>query len=236
LVLCHDQSVTFVASPGYAAYEWREYNWKVIGQHTETLLPESNSSYSVFAVDSCGCESRSQSIRYLKFNEKSMRPEIYQSGNTLHSPFSDSYQWYYGNDPIPGANKSWFKPDKPGTYYVEIGYGGKLGYSDLCRIKSPGFHYQTNNVDSPLPSAPDISIYPAPSPGPITLSAKLRTYETTKVRIVNALGVTVSDQAHSGDQLSSGISVNLSHCTAGVYLVMFLNKTGVSTRQFMILR
>jgi hypothetical protein len=133
-----------------------------------------NGTFSIKLKSSLGCDS----IVNLNLTIKNIiAPNVTLSGGKLTTSSSyNSYQWYYNNTAITGANTFQLTPQFNGNYSVEV------SDSSNCKDKSVDYNYIYNSIAD---NSNFLKIYPNPSNGVF----QIETSETIdKIEIFNIQG------------------------------------------------
>ena len=140
------------------------YNWSITGANftkvtdTEYNIVFGSSNVTITVTPANGTNGSCTGTPLTKsitVGTAPTKPTITQTGTTLNSTTSTSYQWYLGNNMISGANASAYSPSQNGTYYVES------RNANGCSTFSDAFTYFTTAIreDAKFKS---FSFYPNP--------------------------------------------------------------------------
>jgi hypothetical protein len=162
--------------------------------------------YALRVTAGTGCTSLSQPVSVTVFPV--LTPIISRNGNMLSSAGYVTYQWYFNNNPIPGATNADLSITQNGYYQVSgTDANGCTSTSAIAWIQNLGIDNQIR--------ADDIKIFPNPA--------------TTEVHIVSPVRVNVAIRNMQGQIVLSGYAVttmNISSLANGVYMISILDKDG----------
>jgi len=137
---------------------------------------------------------------------------ITQTGNQLTASAGNSYQWIdcaQGNTAIPNAtSQSYTAPAGGGSYAVVVTSANSCSDTSDCIIVFPA------GISDIWGDRQQISLYPNPATGIVTLSAA-RTFEHATLRLVNLVGMVVWERPLSGRQEVFDVS----RYAPGIYMV-----------------
>ena len=147
------------------------------------------------------------------------KPTVTQTGTTLNSSTSTSYQWYLGNNMISGATASTYSPTQNGTYYVES------RNANGCSTFSDAFTYFTTAIreDAKFKS---FSFYPNP------VQTTLNTVFTEKydLEFFDTLGRKVLESKN----LIGETQTDMSALNKGIYIMKVTSGGKIATRKMII--
>ena len=147
------------------------------------------------------------------------KPTVTQTGTTLNSSTSTSYQWYLGNNMISGATASTYSPTQNGTYYVES------RNANGCSTFSDAFTYFTTAIreDAKFKS---FSFYPNP------VQTTLNTVFTEKydLEFFDASGRKVLESKN----LIGETQTDMSALNKGIYIMKVTSGGKIATRKMII--
>ncbi|MCS6990595.1 MAG: T9SS type A sorting domain-containing protein [Chitinophagales bacterium] len=120
--ICHNQSVTLDAGPGYKSYTWSN------GKTGQTLKVEQTGSYTVTVKDNNNCYGTSAPVSVTVHEPVDpvitiVGPTAFCEGTSptyLQAPAGYSYQWQKGSNILPGETKQKYYPTTGGNYRVTI--------------------------------------------------------------------------------------------------------------------
>ena len=155
------------------------------------------------------------------------KPTITQNGTTLESSAAVSYQWYYNDTLITGANSQLYTPTNFGMYAV--------GITDAndCFIMSDPFDLILS-VLSELEQFYGLSIFPNPNTGDFTIKLKIKQSEMVTIKIYNKLGQLIFTDHSDNVPGDYEKRLNLNKYPAGAYTLQLETGRGVITRQVII--
>ena len=147
------------------------------------------------------------------------KPTVTQTGTTLNSSTSTSYQWYLGNNMISGATASTYSPTQNGTYYVES------RNANNCSTFSDAFTYFTTAIreDAKFKS---FSFYPNP------VQTTLNTIFTEKydLEFFDTSGRKVLESKN----LIGETQTDMSSFNKGIYIMKVTSGGKIATRKMII--
>jgi hypothetical protein len=143
------------------------------------------------------------------FTDPSLIPVLTQKGNVLVSSSEYSNQWYFNDEPIPGANQKQFAPSAPGTYYVMMS-------KEDCNLRSEsltiteGFNRIYPNPASLVLSVNVTNLFEGAGSGEIVLH--------------NIQGQAIRMESFSSEDFIK--ELNLNGVAPGVYIVSIIQQGG----------
>lgn len=162
--LCVNGSLTLKALGSTSAtglsYQW-QLNGQNIGSDSAAILINAPGTYQV-TVSEEGCTRTSASVTVTQIQA----PTISQNGFVLSANTSGAltYQWFYNNLPLTGANTSTFTPRATGAYTVKVGFGND------CEVTSEAFQVEVTSISTPpIQKLLGVKAYPIPNQGEFTL-------------------------------------------------------------------
>ncbi|MFH1051475.1 MAG: T9SS type A sorting domain-containing protein [bacterium] len=150
------------------------------------------------------------------------KPKIQETSKLLYSTYASSYQWYLENEAIPDAVKQTYKPDKTGTYKVEI--SDEHGCSNI----SDDYYFDITDVKNDVLLNQEIRIYPNPATDyiEITVGAHCNVPLQNEVHIYNIFGeclLSVWESRSNRDNVS--LRIDISEFFDGIYFVRYNNSS-----------
>ncbi len=122
--LCFGDTVMLTAPAGYT------YNWYMTGSHEQSIKAFWSGTYTVQIVDSLGCTATSSPITLNFVMPPYPNVNVTACLMTVTVPdVSNTYQWYSGFTPIPGATSPFFTAYEPGFYAIKETRSGCTGTS-----------------------------------------------------------------------------------------------------------
>ncbi len=182
---------------------------------TITANPSQTTTYTLTGTSLAGCESTADFT--LIVNELPDQPTIDDSNGVLSSSEGFSYQWYFNNEPIVGANSQNYEPSQDGLYFVEV------TSQNGCSRKSNGFNFEgavgiSSTFDQKL------SLFPNPAKGFVRVEG-LSSFEYLIYQSNGQL-------AHKGFSQNGVILLN--DFSAGLYFVQIINEKQSFVEQIVI--
>ncbi len=172
----------------------------------ETLYPESAQNNLMHYI-----------LNYFDIAASGMdRPAITQSNDTLYSDWSGLQQWYYNNNPLPGATGSFVVANLNGEYFViaENGYC----YSDSSDV----VQFTLTGIQQEEAAALNVRVFPNPCNDRLHIEISAPTDISCMINLFNANGqIVLSQQANAGTDLF------LHDLPSGIYILTVKNSTGV---------
>lgn len=144
---------------------------------------------------------------------------IENNGNILSTISGIAYQWYFNDNPIPGANTQSITADAGGNYTVEV------FFTDGCSAVSEVFSYTTGL--SIFYSEGHAQIRPNPNQGVFRLQLNYDTRLLDDIhtcRLVNLTGETIRKQKHFKARKSQ--TINYQDLPSGLYHLVLDGKSG----------
>ncbi|OJJ19684.1 hypothetical protein BKI52_19320 [marine bacterium AO1-C] len=229
--LCVDGNLTLTASALGAgstplSYQWQR-NGQNIGSDSVAVLINEPGTYKV-TVSEEGCTRTSSEVTITQIQ----KPVIAQNGTDLAvTATADAltYQWFYNNLPLTGANASSYTPRATGAYTVRVSFGNG------CEVLSDAFQVEVTSLSQAPAPLQGVKVYPIPVPnqGEFTLELPQNTssskgYEVTLIDFAGRV-LLKTGFAQGGKYL-----VNLpGHWPQGIYFLKVSSK-GTSTKQAII--
>lgn len=146
-------------------------------------------------------------------------PLITFLNDTLFSSSATGNQWYLDNSLIPGATGTWYYPELPGTYTVQV--------TDVNGCESSlSAPYVLVGIGTKDPGT--TTVYPNPTTGLLYLKVNLQKNKSFEVRLFNSIGKI----CFSGTNLPS---LDLSSLPTGIYLLSIQAENSVILTQKIVL-
>ncbi len=159
---------------------------------------------------------------YITVHPAPTAPVISQSGDTLLSSPSYTYQWYFNNSIITGATKQFYIPSQIGSYTVSI------MDANGCPAISASFYVTTVGITD-LISNNSFLIYPNPASDYVTIffSPLLGRGAGGEVSIYNVMGQEILSRHFIGSTFSLPLWGG-----AGIYFLQVTNESGSWVKKF----
>ncbi|MBW8051254.1 MAG: T9SS type A sorting domain-containing protein, partial [Cytophagales bacterium] len=162
-------------------------------------------------------------------------PAITQNGDTLASSTANSYQWYYYDTLLIGANSQSYIPVKSGLYFVEI------TDTNGCTSISAAFSVTISSIKEDE-SIYGLKIYPNPNTGKFNIVMNITPArpaggqaENLELKIVNNLGQVLFREELKQFKGIYEKQLDLNKYPAGIYNLQLISKKGVINKQIIIL-
>ncbi|MBW8051597.1 MAG: T9SS type A sorting domain-containing protein [Cytophagales bacterium] len=154
-------------------------------------------------------------------------PVITQNGDTLASSIANSYQWYYYDTLLIGANSQSYIPVKSGLYFVEI------TDTNGCTSISAAFSVTISSIKEDE-SIYGLKIYPNPNTGKFNIVMNITQAENLELKIVNNLGQVLFRENLKQFKGIYEKQLDLNKYPAGIYNLQLISKKGVINKQIII--
>jgi hypothetical protein len=219
LQFCQGDSVVLSVLGSYASYLWTS------GSTTPEIFVTENGQYGVTVMDLNGCIDSSLVVNPVTVTVWNPQPSILESGDSLIcTPAFSSYQWYFNNTLIAGANGQVHVALESGNYSVEAtDNNGCTGESALIEHSMVGINDIAINAN--------ISIYPNPTSGVFTFNALFDGYENLRLELTNALGQLIIPVEDVKDVMTVKRDYNLNHLPDGMYMLTIRTDKGSVTKR-----
>ena len=150
LSMCEGDSLELSAN-GFGGIEYR---WST-GEQGQSIVVKEGGGYWVEAISEDGCETRSEEV-LVSVVPNPTKPEITRQGSMLLSSEADFYQWYKGEEPIPGATGRQYDVMTSGVYWVRV------RNATGCESSSDPISMQVSSVDKEAATTHGLTIHPHP--------------------------------------------------------------------------
>jgi hypothetical protein len=162
-----------------AGSDYDTYLWSPGNETTQTVTVTAAGDYSVTVTDN-GCSGTSPAVE-VDFGN-SVNPTIAVNGNNICIPDTFcTYQWYYNDTTILGANDNCYDITESGQYRVEVTTcSGCTGVSPAVELSYIGVEEQD--------FASHISVYPNPTENSIVLELEFDKPENLLIRLNDFTG------------------------------------------------
>jgi len=202
------------------------------GQTDSTATGLCAGTYNVTTTDNSGCTVIA-TVTVAQDNTgcttSPPQPTIQVSGNTLtaYSVANVTYQWYFNNALIPGANSQSYSATTNGYYQVEVTDGnGCSTISDFTYCCSVGINENT--------LFGDIRIYPNPTPGKFTIEIALNKPQNMQIKIFNILGQDIFTEELKQISGTYTRQIDLSTQSPGIYSSQIITENGIINKKLII--
>jgi hypothetical protein len=156
-------------------------------------------------------------------NPAPAQPSISLSGTDLQSTSGVTYQWYVNGNLIPGATNQLHTPSQNGIYVVRVTDSNGCVYA-----YSAGYNYALITGINGVAVKNDISIYPNPTNGLVSIATNLFTYERYNVSVTDVHGKLLMSVENTN-------TLDLSELPNGVYFVSVLTESGKNENKKIVL-
>lgn len=194
-------------------------------QHPPLICYNTYGSYTVTltASNALGTDSATY-VTYITVNQNPPVPNISVSGDTLTSSPATAYQWYFNNNPLPGATSQSHVAVQSGNYYVIV------SDTNGCQTASNAIFHSVTGIENML--APlGILISPNPFSSRLVIEFENGMPADLKISLYDVMGKKI---LHAYKALKSALTIDGSHLAAGVYHLKI--ETGTLQAQIKILK
>ena len=207
---CIGDETELDAGPGYFSYLWNT------GSTTQAINVIETGSYYVFVLDGNGCIDSSMVADPIDITVWDPNPVVSQSGDVLtctNAADFASLQWFQDGAPIPGATNAAYTADTTATYSVCV--------IDLngCEDCSQGFYLDCCVGVEEANFNGDVSVYPNPNSGEITLEVEMQDQVDLAVGLYDMVGKQVWLDSDLGQASSLRKQYDLTELPDGVYFI-----------------
>jgi len=206
---CGNKQITFNNySEGTSSYFWEfgdgDVSYDVTPTHIYTDFGTYYAKMTAEPDDVCA----DVAYAVVTLVESPLIATIEYDGTTLSANDADSYQWYRDGEQIDGATDQFYTPAETGNYAVVItNIEGCTDMSNEIFVE-----VATISVNDPA-HASDVTIYPNPSHGEITITINEVSGNNFTVEIFNTAGQLVFSVVSPGKNITVPLS------TAGLYTI-----------------
>lgn len=218
---CEGDEVDLIGFLGFVDYNWSN------GENNRKITITEPGEYFVVGIAPNGCESTSEIIK-LEMIPAPDVPMITRNKNVLSTPIVDetySYQWYYENEPIDGANENELVFSDLGIYHVEV------ISENGCSTFSEEYDAITSVEEKSHNSF--LTVYPNPTAGKFNINYYNSSQEIITFEITNLLGKIIYTQTVRIDGKYSN-EIDLSKFGAGVYFIKAISNNKIHTQKLII--
>jgi hypothetical protein len=219
---CSDRVATITVSGVSNA---TSYTWSIVGAsstkvtETEYNIVYGSGNVSITVTPANGSCAGTPLTKSIIVSASPTKPTITQTGTTLNSTTSTSYQWYLSSNMISGATASTYSPSQNGTYYVES------RNANGCSTFSDAFTYFTTAIKEDV-KFKSFSFYPNP------VQSTLNTVFTEKhdLEFFDTSGRKVLESKN----LYGETRTDLSTFNKGIYIMKVTSGGKIATRKMII--
>lgn len=152
-------------------------------------------------------------------------PVVTYVGGELWSTQGLTYTWFLDGVQILGTTTQSFVPMQLGTYHVEI------TTANGCTLSSNDFILDNVNIEDL--EQEEVSVYPNPTDGLISISSNFEFIIGSEISIVNSLGQSIySDIIDESDKLP--YTIDMTNSPSGMYFLNATTKSQVYTKKFVL--
>jgi len=228
--LCVEGNLTLTASgigsTGSTAltYQWQR-NGQNVGGDAASILINEPGVYQVIVSEE-GCTSTSREVTITQIQE----PVIAQNGVALEATATGglTYQWFFNNLPLTGANAASFTPRATGAYTVQVGFGNG------CEVLSDAFQVEVTSLSQVPAPLQGVKAYPIPTQGAFTLELP-QSSSSSKGYAIQIIDLSGRVLLQNGFAKGGKHWVNLpGHWPNGIYFLKVNSSKGTNTKQAII--
>lgn len=196
--VCTGDSVQLTGPAGMLAYQWSTGS-------DQAFIFTAGDTLQLTVQTTSGCIGMSDTIVVMAYALPT--PSFTADGSTLACTPAVSYQWYFDNAPIPGAEAQTYEAEVNGFYFVNvIDDHGCTSNSDTLLISSVIVQDRASSVDLNV-------VWPVPADGHIYVDVADLTDRDRHYRVLDTQGRTVLEGS-----LTAGVSrVDVTQLTPGSY-------------------
>lgn len=215
--LCVGGNLTLEASTattgqgGTLIYQWQRNGQNIGGNTSSILINEAGTYKLIVTKEGCMRTSAETVVNQVQ------APVITQNGTRLevNATSAQTYQWFYNNLPLTGANEASFAPQATGAYTVQVGFGNG------CEVTSVAFQVEVTELTPSLSLLEEVKAYPIPNDGRFTLELP-QNKRGFQVSIIDFSGrKLVEYSVENGGKHLVNLPINL---PIGIYFLKVKNK------------
>ncbi|MBW1295634.1 PKD domain-containing protein [Aquimarina litoralis] len=162
-----------------------------------------------------GCTTSERAIIEVNVSESPTIPTVNRDDQTNELSVVEnytSYQWYFEDQPITGANAQTYLAQEAGTYTVEVfNQAGCITFSEPIEIQS----LSTPDIQSPEDL---IVLYPNPANEILHIDGISNLKDRYSLKVINTLGQTVIQRSDVPE------TINTTKLSEGLYFLLINNK------------
>jgi PKD repeat protein len=224
---CQGDSVTLVSSTA-DTYQWIKDGIEIAGANDSLLVVNASGAYGVkITVGAGGCIAEADVLDTITVNANPGIPNVSYTASlnrlTTNNSGSNSRQWYYNGQPIPGATDGFYSDPVAGVYTLE--FTNSAG----CKSLSAPFTFTSvaNLGDNTL----DFNLYPNPTKGLVSL--QVGTVNSPVIcNVYSVVGKLVYTTTISAG--NTQLNINLSDLSNGMYMVELLSGSDKGIQRLVI--
>jgi hypothetical protein len=204
---CKGESTVLSVPEGAEVYTWFLNNVDVVSTENSVEVTESGTYHIEASNDVCLQGSGGTEITVIEIDVFPLD----LVDNTLSSIEAVTYQWYFNDEPIPGATNQDYEVTESGEYFVEItDDNGCTGFSDKTNV----IISKTNQIAI----LNEFSVYPNPTSATlfINMNSSERGDFSFSLQTIDGKMLSVLEKEITGEAV---IDMDLTAFPAGVYLL-----------------
>jgi hypothetical protein len=208
-ILCNsDDSAVLNANTGKnLLYQWKKNGTDITSATEASYVAHEAGSYSVL-VSNESCSAVSKAISVVAYAE----PTVSLNGNVLSSSMATGNQWLRSGVAIPGASQQTYTATSSGRYSLQSKQGTCLYLSEEMMVVAPGEEGNGND--------PELSIYPNPTTGSLTLDYLLATTATAlDIALYDSHGTQLLTREIAAGAKGGRAVLELGYLPNGMYVV-----------------
>ncbi len=220
--LCQGDAVTLLANYN-EGLQWFRGELPVDGAVDAAFTADTSGSYWIQYISADGCIALSETIE-LTFEALPPAPAFTVEKNllTAETPETYSLQWLFDGQPLSGENNSTLCISESGIYSLEISdlnTGCSSSISQTVTYDPTDAGCVTTGTDLEV-VAPDLVIFPNPSPGRLQVSFTLGESLPVDYAVYNTLGQQLQQQQFGKQTGLIQFQVDLEQFPSGIYWLM----------------
>ncbi|MDT8323246.1 MAG: VWA domain-containing protein [Bacteroidota bacterium] len=220
-IICSNESVWLVASPGYRKYAWNT------GDTTQRIEVRDAGGYRVTVTDEFGCRASSDTLT-VEVLPAPPKPVLTRSGDDLTSTPAATYRWLRNGILMMGDTSRVLHVTETGRYAVVI------TAENGCRATSDEILVTTLDAFPPaVPAAFHMEAWPDPVKDILHCALSGPPGRHVRVMLSDVLGRTTV--LYEGN-ISSGelqLSVSMQNRTSGPFFLLLITPDNISSRKLM---
>jgi uncharacterized protein YegL len=220
-IICSNESVWLVASPGYRKYAWNT------GDTTQRIEVRDAGGYLVTVTDEFGCRGSSDTL-IVEVLPAPATPVISRSGDDLTSTPAAAYRWLRNGIAMTGDTSRVLRITETGRYSVVI------TAENGCQAKSDDFLVTTLNASRPLrPAQFKMDAWPDPVSDVLHCALSGPPGRHVRVMLSDVLGRTTV--LFEGDIPAGGLPLSqpVRQRAAGPLFLLLVTPDGINARKLM---
>ena len=217
---CKGKSTELMVEEGADNYVWRKDEITVFGENEASLSVTESGNYEVTATTG-SCNKTSQLQEITVFETPSF--PISNDDNILLSEAGTTYQWFFENEAIAGANEQEYEATENGNYYVII------TNDEGCEVTSETLNVVINSIGD-IAILDKFNAFPNPVTDVLTIemsSSKLADFTIELQTIDGRILKTIKKQVTG----TVSFGMNTADFASGIYLLKVKNEENVFTKK-----